>query len=82
MEGYGFGGKFNCEAVQSGKMGCGHGYMPEKGSQPVFMAHGPSFRDGAVLKNARMVDIAPTLAETFGETMAEADGRCLKELLI
>ena len=82
VEGCGFGSKFGCEAVETGKKKCGHGYMPEKGSQPVFMAHGPSFRDGAVLANARMVDIAPTLAETFGEKMAEADGRCLEELLI
>ena len=58
-----------------------HGYEPEKGAKPVFLAHGPAFKDGAVLKNAMMVDMAPTLAATFGQTLPEADGRCLTELL-
>ena len=81
-EGFGFGSKFTCEAIETVKMKCGHGYMPEKGPQPVFMAHGPSFRDGAVLANARMVDIAPTLAAVMGQTLEDADGCCLRELLI
>ena len=62
-------------------LGGRHGYQPEKGPQPIFMAHGPSFKDGAVVKNAKLVDIAPTLAATFGQTLPEADGRVLTELL-
>ena len=58
-----------------------HGYEPELGPQPVFMAHGPSFKDGAVIPNAKLVDIAPTLAKTFGQEMPQAQGRCLAELL-
>jgi len=58
-----------------------HGYEPEKGPQPVFLAHGPAFKEGAVIPRADMVDIAPTLAGVLGETMPEADGRCLNELL-
>jgi len=58
-----------------------HGYMPEKGAQPVFLAHGPAFRNGAVLPNAKVVDIAPTLAAIMGQTLPEADGRPLTELL-
>lgn len=58
-----------------------HGYMPEKGAQPVFMAHGPAFKNGAVLENAKLVDVAPTLAAVLGQTLPEADGRCLTELL-
>lgn len=58
-----------------------HGYEPEKGPQPVFMGSGPAFREGAVLERAEMVDIAPTLAAVLGQTMPEADGRCLSELL-
>ncbi len=58
-----------------------HGHMPEKGPQPVFMAHGPDFKNGAFLETARLVDIAPTLAATFGQTLPEADGRALTQLL-
>lgn len=58
-----------------------HGHEPELGPQPVFMAHGPAFKNGAVLKNAKLVDIAPTLAAVLGQTMPQAQGRCLKELL-
>ena len=58
-----------------------HGHMPEKGPQPIFMAHGPSFRDGAVVGNAKLVDIAPTLAAVLGQVLTEADGCVLSELL-
>ena len=58
-----------------------HGYMPEKGPQPVFLASGPAFRD-AVLKSAKLTDIAPTLAATFGQTFEDADGQALTELLV
>ena len=58
-----------------------HGYEPELGPQPVFLAHGPAFRDGAVLPNAKLVDIAPTLAKVLGQELPQADGRCLTELL-
>ena len=59
-----------------------HGHMPEKGPQPVFMAHGPSFCQDAVLQKANMVDVAPTLAAVLGQEMPEADGRVLTELLV
>ena len=58
-----------------------HGYMPEKGPQPVFMGRGPAFQEGAVLERAELVDIAPTLAAILGQTLADADGRVLTELL-
>ena len=58
-----------------------HGYEPELGPQPIFLAHGPAFRDGAALPNARLVDIAPTLAKVLGQTLPQAQGRCLCELL-
>lgn len=58
-----------------------HGYEPEKGAKPVFLAHGPAFKNGAVLESAKMVDIAPTLAAVLGQTMPQADGRVLTELL-
>ena len=58
-----------------------HGYEPELGPQPIFLAHGPAFKDGAVIENAKLVDIAPTLAAVLGQTLPEAQGRCLTELL-
>lgn len=59
----------------------GHGYQPEKGPQPIFLAHGPSFKDGAFLEKAELADIAPTLATVLGESLPEAEGRVLHELL-
>lgn len=58
-----------------------HGYLPEKGPQPIFMGHGPAFKDGAVLANAQLMDVAPTLAAVLGQTMPQAEGRALTELL-
>ena len=58
-----------------------HGYEPEKGPQPVFVASGPAFRPGAVLEQASIIDEAPTYAAIFGQTLPQAEGRCLRELL-
>lgn len=58
-----------------------HGYMPEKGPQPVFLAAGPDFKAGAVLPLAHVTDIAPTVARVLGQEMPMADGRVLEELL-
>ncbi|MBR3436508.1 MAG: alkaline phosphatase family protein [Lachnospiraceae bacterium] len=58
-----------------------HGYEPEKGPQPVFMGSGPSFREGAVIDSADVIDIAPTLSRIMGQKMAGADGKCLDVLL-
>lgn len=69
------------EIVELGTHRGSHGYMPEKGPQPVFMAHGPDFREGAALKNAKLVDVAPTLAAVLGRSLPEADGRVMTELL-
>jgi len=59
-----------------------HGYEPEKGPQPIFLAHGPAFKNGMVIQQTDMVDIAPTLAGALGETMLEADGKVLRDLLV
>ena len=58
-----------------------HGYQPEKGPQPVFVASGPAFRPGAVIEQAYTIDEAPTYAAIFGQTMPQAEGRVLCELL-
>lgn len=59
-----------------------HGYRPEKGPQPIFLAAGPAFKPGAVVANAHVTDEAPTLAAVLGQTMPQADGRVLHELLV
>ncbi len=58
-----------------------HGHEPELGPQPIFLAHGPAFKDDAVLPKAKLVDIAPTLAKVLGQELPEAQGRVLSELL-
>ena len=58
-----------------------HGYMPEKGPQPIFLAAGPRVRKGAALDECQLVDDAPTLAAMLGLTLPEAQGRALTELL-
>lgn len=58
-----------------------HGYMPDKGPQPVLYAKGPSFRNGAELERCDIVDEAPTFARALGFEMPDTDGRVLEELL-
>lgn len=58
-----------------------HGYEPEKGPQPVFVAAGPAFRPGAVIAKAHVTDEAPTIAHILGTQMPQAEGRVLRELL-
>ena len=58
-----------------------HGYLPEKGPQPTLIAFGPHIKQGAWLKNANLVDEAPTFAKVLGIEMKEIDGRPLDELL-
>lgn len=62
-------------------MGASHGYLPEKGPWPVFIAAGPAFRSGARLSMANLVDEAPTLARVLGDSLPNADGRVMVELL-
>lgn len=82
-EGYTFGNAITGDVFTRKEKATGsHGHMPEKGPQPVFMGHGPGFREGAFLEDARLIDIAPTLAAILGQSMPEADGRVLEELLV
>lgn len=68
--------------VSDFKFGHGtHGYMPEKGPQPVLCARGPHIKDGAYLPDACIVDEAPTYAALLGVELPRAQGRALTELL-
>jgi predicted AlkP superfamily pyrophosphatase or phosphodiesterase len=46
-----------------------------------FILAGPGVKQGVVLEDSRMIDIAPTLARLLGLELPEADGRPLTQLL-
>lgn len=70
------------DMTDSHRMGTAtHGYQPENGPQPVFVARGPGFKAGAYLDDAFVIDEAPTIARMFGDAMPQAEGRVLEELL-
>jgi predicted AlkP superfamily pyrophosphatase or phosphodiesterase len=84
-DGYGFANSWTAEhpvvPPANGATRGTHGHTPERGPQPIFMAHGPDFKEGVSIPNAKLVDIAPTLAAVLGQTLADADGRVMTELL-
>lgn len=57
-----------------------HGYIPDLGAQPVFVAKGPDFRENVTLARGRIVDEAPTYARILGVELP-ADGRPMEEFL-
>ena len=58
-----------------------HGYLPEKGPHPVFMAKGPDFAENVVLEKGRLIDEAPTYAALLGVNLPDTDGEPIKEFL-
>jgi len=58
-----------------------HGYKPEKGPQPVFLCHGPSFKEDVLIEHGSVIDEAPTLAASFGGVMPQAEGKVIREIL-
>ena len=58
-----------------------HGHHPDKGPQPTMLAFGPDIRPGAVVEQAGIVDIAPTVAASLGFDMPDTDGRVVEEIL-
>lgn len=58
-----------------------HGYLPEKGPQPVFVAVGPAIRENVRIPNCSLVDEAPTYARLLNIDLPQADGRILWEVL-
>ena len=58
-----------------------HGYLPEKGPQPVFLAKGPDIQNGVVLENGNIVDEAPTFAKVLGIELPEAEGHVIEGVL-
>lgn len=59
-----------------------HGYLPEKGPQPVLLAKGPDIAPGVTLETGRLVDEAPTFAHLLGADLpGDIDGRVIREIL-
>ena len=58
-----------------------HGYLPDKGPQPVFLLNGPHAKKGVVLEQGSLVDEAPTFARLLGIDLPNTDGRCMDALL-
>lgn len=58
-----------------------HGYLPDLGPQPVFLAKGPSIREDVVLPRRPIVDEGPTFAKLLGVELKDAQGIAMTELL-
>ena len=58
-----------------------HGYMPDYGPQPVFVAKGPDIRQGVMLDRGEVVDEAPTFAKLMGLDLSQADGKPMDAIL-
>lgn len=58
-----------------------HGYLPEKGPQPVFVVKGPAFAENVIIEQAELVDEAPTYARILGVELPDADGSPIIDLL-
>jgi len=65
----------------TGRVGGNHGFHPDKGPRPPFIACGPAFLKGAIIPNAELVDGAPTYAKVMGVELPDADGKALVQLL-
>jgi predicted AlkP superfamily pyrophosphatase or phosphodiesterase len=59
-----------------------HGYLPDKGPQPILMANGPAVRKGVVLEKGDLVDEAPTFAGILGLELPDAEGKAIEDILV
>lgn len=58
-----------------------HGHHPGSAPSPFFIGYGPSFKEGAVMPEADLIDEAPTYAKILGIELPGADGRALTEII-
>jgi predicted AlkP superfamily pyrophosphatase or phosphodiesterase len=58
-----------------------HGYLPDKGPQPVLIAKGPAVTNGVILERRRVIDVAPTIAKLLGLEFKGADGTSIDEII-
>ncbi|MEA4824877.1 MAG: ectonucleotide pyrophosphatase/phosphodiesterase [Clostridiaceae bacterium] len=59
-----------------------HGYLPDIGPQPTFVAAGPAFRAGASVPRRPIVDTTATFACVLGIGMPGIDGVPVEDILI
>ncbi len=78
-----FGFNWNGKEIESLPMGLyeaergGHGFHPDKGPRPVFLAVGPDIYEKRVIEHAKLVDGAPTYAKIMGVSLNNADGHSI-----
>lgn len=65
----------------TGLCGGSHGFHPDKGPRPPFIACGPNIKRGVVVKNGRLIDGAPTYARIMGISLPFADGKPFDEII-
>lgn len=58
-----------------------HGYLPHKGPQPVLLGYGPDIKEGIILEEGNVIDVASTLADLLGISLPDTDGKSIKEIL-
>jgi predicted AlkP superfamily pyrophosphatase or phosphodiesterase len=58
-----------------------HGYLPNKGPQPILLAKGPAIQEGVVLEQGNIIDEAPTYAHILGLTLPDAEGVSISGIL-
>jgi len=85
-DGFTFGSRLAGEPIADfGKAGSSygmHGQLPDRpGLEAALIVAGPGIKPGITLHQARMIDIAPTLAAAMGLSMPQAGGRPISELV-
>jgi predicted AlkP superfamily pyrophosphatase or phosphodiesterase len=58
-----------------------HGYLPEKGPQPMLFAKGPNIKQNTVIEKCNIVDEASTFAKILGIDFKNKDGACIDGIL-
>lgn len=67
--------------VETGKTAGKHGHHPDKGPWTTLIGFGPSFKKGACIEAAPIIDTAPTYAKILGLDLPDADGHALLGIL-
>jgi predicted AlkP superfamily pyrophosphatase or phosphodiesterase len=84
-EGYAFSNEsFEDESITELKTPAGsHGYLSTNPRMNgVFVAWGRGIKSGAKLAMVDNIDVAPTIAELFGQTLPGSDGKVLRMILV
>lgn len=58
-----------------------HGYLPQKGPQPILLAKGPAIRENITLSGSHIIHEAPTYAKILDVKLDDTDGHPIYEIL-